>query len=234
MSAKPTLVGTVSVIRAELPDPAFARNFQEGLPILEQVVRWMGRRLGNVAFEDMRSHAHDALLDAARTYDPSRASLSTYVTRKVRWAILDGIKRERRSRRALARATAILCGERLSDDLSASPDDVAFSEDDHVARLDRFLESHAAALALGLVSGSIAPGAGIDTPEDSTSRAEVAHALRHAVDALPERERKLVERHYFDGEDFDEIAADLGISKSWASRLHAQAIQSLGAAMSSL
>ena len=33
-----------------------------------------------------------------------------------------------------------------------------------------------------------------------------------------------MERHYYGGEPFDVIAADLGISKSWASRLHERAI----------
>ncbi|MDI1444408.1 sigma-70 family RNA polymerase sigma factor [Polyangium sp. 6x1] len=206
-------------------DPAIERYYDEGKPVLEHVLRWMGRRLGNVVpFEDMRAFAQAGLLDAARTFDPTRASLPTYVARKVRWAILDGIKHERRARRALARARGLLCAERLSLDLASAPDDPGFSEDDHVSKLDRLLEAHAAALALGLVSGA-------SSPEEHTSRAEMAHALRHAVDALPERERKLVERHYFQGEDFDEIAADLGISKSWASRLHTQAIQLLATAI---
>lgn len=211
----------------EAANPEIERYYQQGQPVAEHVLRWMGRRLGSaVSFDDMRSCAEEALLDAVRTFDPSRASLSTYVARKVRWAILDNVKRERRSRRALARATALFCAERLSTELASVPDDAGFSEEDHVSALDRLLEAHALALALGLVSGA-------STPEEHTSRAEMAHALRHAVGALPERERKLVERHYFQGEDFDEIAAELGISKSWASRLHAQAIQSLGTAIAS-
>lgn len=208
-------------------NPEIERYYQEGKPVLEHVVRWMARRLGDsVPFEDMRAYAHEALLEAVSTFDPSRATLATYVARKVRWAILDGIKRERRSRRALARATGLLCAERLSLELASAPDEPGFSEDDHVSALDRLLEAHAAALALGLVAAS-------SSPEEHTSLAEMAHALRHAIGALPERERKLVERHYFQGEDFDEIAAELGISKSWASRLHAQAIQSLGEAIAS-
>ena len=51
------------------------------------------------------------------------------------------------------------------------------------------------------------------------------------MEALPARERALIERHYFGGEPFDEIAKDLGISKSWASRLHTQAIQALAKAL---
>jgi RNA polymerase sigma factor for flagellar operon FliA len=86
-------------------------------------------------------------------------------------------------------------------------------------------------MALGLLSGhgdvAAVPDAA-DDPEERASRAELAQAVRHAVRELPERERALVERHYFDDERFDQIAQDLGISKSWASRLHSQAIERLG------
>jgi len=44
---------------------------------------------------------------------------------------------------------------------------------------------------------------------------------------LPERERALVQGFYFDGRQFDEVAKELGISKSWASRLHAKALDLL-------
>lgn len=59
-----------------------------------------------------------------------------------------------------------------------------------------------------------------------------SHQLATAVASLPTRERLLVERHYYDGERFDVIARDLGISKSWASRLHDRALRSLRGAAS--
>ena len=34
----------------------------------------------------------------------------------------------------------------------------------------------------------------------------------------------LIRRHYLEGERFDQVAAELGLSKSWASRLHTRAI----------
>jgi len=34
----------------------------------------------------------------------------------------------------------------------------------------------------------------------------------------------LIRRHYLEGERFDHVAAELGLSKSWASRLHTRAI----------
>jgi RNA polymerase sigma factor for flagellar operon FliA len=40
-------------------------------------------------------------------------------------------------------------------------------------------------------------------------------------------EAELVRRHYLQGERFDHVAQQLGLSKSWASRLHTRAIRRL-------
>ena len=48
-----------------------------------------------------------------------------------------------------------------------------------------------------------------------------------AIAQLPDNEAQLVRRHYIDGESFEQVADELGLSKSWASRLHARAISRL-------
>jgi RNA polymerase sigma factor for flagellar operon FliA len=48
---------------------------------------------------------------------------------------------------------------------------------------------------------------------------------------LPENEAVLVRRHYLEGERFDHVAKELGLSKSWASRLHTRAIKRLTEAL---
>ncbi len=55
----------------------------------------------------------------------------------------------------------------------------------------------------------------------------LAGRLDEALAALDERERELVRRHYFDGVPVQDIARDLGISRAWASRLHARALMAL-------
>jgi RNA polymerase sigma factor for flagellar operon FliA len=103
-----------------------------------------------------------------------------------------------------------------------------------VTALRALLRAHAGALAVALVAasgdmaGATDPG---EDPEQAVLRAAAAATLRKAVVQLPPEQRALVERHYFGEERFDEIAADLGISKSWASRLHAQAVGALAAAL---
>jgi RNA polymerase sigma factor for flagellar operon FliA len=63
------------------------------------------------------------------------------------------------------------------------------------------------------------------SPEDLLCDAEMLARVRAAVAQLPDQERHMVERHYFEGERLDQAAAALGLSKSWGSRLHARAIQ---------
>jgi RNA polymerase sigma factor FliA len=51
--------------------------------------------------------------------------------------------------------------------------------------------------------------------------------VHSAIAQLPDEEAALVRRHYVEGERFDHVAQSLGLSKSWASRLHSRAMQRL-------
>lgn len=211
--------------------PDELRVYKQSLPLLEEIVQWMTHRFGRfMPVDDVRAHAHDGLLEAMRSFDPTRSSASTYLARKMRWAILDAVRREHRMYSLRSRAAAIMASERLSHDDEDRPDEPGLTEEHHVAALDDKLAKHAAALAIGLVSRGSTPLDSDTTPEEQTLRAQQVGVVRETIRTLPERERQLIERHYFDGEEFDAIATDLGISKSWASRLHAQAIETLGAA----
>jgi RNA polymerase sigma factor for flagellar operon FliA len=48
--------------------------------------------------------------------------------------------------------------------------------------------------------------------------------LRGAVDQLPERERMIVSKHYFEGVRLKDIGALLGVSEPRISQLHSRAI----------
>ena len=101
------------------------------------------------------------------------------------------------------------------------------------ARLAEHLANLATAMATGLVStpaideGERVAVDGAPGPEEALERAELREVVRRAVDALPEQERALVRGHYYEGRRFDEVAAELGLSKSWGSRLHSRAVARL-------
>ena len=69
-------------------------------------------------------------------------------------------------------------------------------------------------------------------PETQTAIANTRRYLSRILAELPERQRQLLELRYFEGQSFEEIRSSLdGVSKSWISRLHAKALNSVKAKM---
>jgi len=209
---------------------------RQGLPLVQMVSRRIARRLGGqVGLDDLTSIGNLALVEVARSYDPSRAAFTAYAASKLKWAILDGLRRETHGRSTAARVLALMASERLSEAEETRPEsDAPTTPEQDQEALRGLLEGQAAAMALGLLATphdpSVAPTPPT-TPEEALASAQLRDAARRAVAELPARERALVERHYFGGEQFDAIAHDLGISKSWACRLHEKALGALGGAM---
>lgn len=215
------------------------RRVRDGMTVLHFVAKRLAKRVGaQIPVDDLVALGHPALLEVAENYDPERSSFAAYASLKLKWAILDGLRRDASYRGFVARASALsasmfLAEARRGDEAgNAEP---PLEEEASASELRHLLSEHAAALCAGLLMGggpnAWAAEAACESPEDKATREETKRSLRDAVKQLPERERVLIERHYFEGEVFDTIARDLGISRSWASRLHANAIQMLGEAL---
>jgi RNA polymerase sigma factor FliA len=65
------------------------------------------------------------------------------------------------------------------------------------------------------------------SPEHALAHAELLAHVRASINSLPEAERTLLNRHYFGDVTMDEAAREIGLSKSWASRLHARALEAV-------
>jgi RNA polymerase sigma factor for flagellar operon FliA len=212
---------------------------QRGLPLVEIIARRVHRRLGGRSdLDELRSVCRSALVEIVAAYDPARSPLEAYVARRLMWACYDAVRASRPGL-AAARAAALSASQRYGEELRrAEPEgdrlEDAPTEEQAQAKLAKLLEGHAAAMAIALVRAqndverAVDPGEG---PEERVARAEIEGGLREEVSQLPDRERALVERHYYRDERFEAIADDLGISKAWASRLHAAAISELARRM---
>jgi RNA polymerase sigma factor for flagellar operon FliA len=95
-----------------------------------------------------------------------------------------------------------------------------------------------AAMAMALAVLSMRSGDVIDraqdereSPEEAVANAELLARIRDAIAERPDAERRLLERHYFEDVSFEETARELGLSKSWASRLHSRAIEGVAKAL---
>jgi RNA polymerase sigma factor for flagellar operon FliA len=188
--------------------------------------------------DELVSFGREGLLEAARRFDATRGvPFPAYATFRVRGAIIDGVRSiAQLPRRAHERLRAVDAAARVSE--GAAEDVLGAAQRGSPQDAERALDAHLAALAtamaVGLVSEAAAGEDGERTPLDARSspeealgRAELLAVVREAIDSLPREEAELVRRHYLEDERFDRVATDLGLSKSWASRLHTRAIQRL-------
>ena len=78
----------------------------------------------------------------------------------------------------------------------------------------------------GLTLGSLEDRSSPAAPAAAINR-EISQKLHELVAALPPEAAALIRATYFEGVTLQEAGNRLGVSKSWASRLHAKALQRL-------
>ena len=181
--------------------------------------------------DEMVGNGSAGLVDAANRWDPERGvAFSTFAYYRVRGAILDGLRqqglfRKRQLLRFAAGADAVM-QERLG---AGDPGRQQGGEGaaGQVASLARNLSEIAAVFVVSLDEPAQArKAADPGQPEihEQLATARNSQLVRKALKALPERERKLVRLHYWEDLSLAEAGEKLGLSRSWACRLHARAI----------
>jgi RNA polymerase sigma factor for flagellar operon FliA len=209
---------------------------ERAFPLLEQVARTLAWQLNHrVDVDDLRSAGHLALTDLVRRFEQGRAPFEAYMRARLRWAMIDELRKSSRYRVLRAQVAALAAADEMADsrvDSSASsPAAMPPSEGAHLGRLKAILREHATVLGLSLMverGRDIATAPSSAQPERAALRAAGVEALHRAVAELgDERLRMVIERHYFEGKPLADVARELGLSKAWTSRLHAQAIRAL-------
>ena len=188
--------------------------------------------------DELVGYGSEGLIDAAERYDPVHGvKFSTFAWHRVRGAIYDGLREMGQLKRGdYARLQVALRAGELLENLAERERGAAEaaagvpptpSVEDDLRALHEVLSSVAASYvasfeALGERGLELATD---DQPFDEVLAARtVLPRVRRALATLPERERHFIEKHYFEDKTLLEAGAELGLSKSWASRLHARAI----------
>ena len=192
----------------------------------------------HIEFEELVALANMGLAEAAQRYEPDRgATFSTFAWYRVHGAIIDGLRRSSHLPRRVwlnlvaLRAASEYLEHRGERDLGAARKGIAPPQG--AAALGAVKDAMSAIRTMYVTSLEAMQETGFDAPTDAapvdaqlhTSR--MAAKLRAALATLPERERALVTKHYFEGKNLLEAGEELGMSKSWASRLHAQVVERL-------
>jgi RNA polymerase sigma factor FliA len=206
-------------------------------PLVAGVAGRVGSRVpASVEVADLVSYGMFGLIDAIERFEPDRGvRFETYARSRIRGAVLDELRsmdwvpRSVRTKiRDVERAHA--AAQRTLNRMPTESD-VAAELGITVADL-RKLSAEAAFASLVLVDDvRHCPGyddVGVSTlpadqPHDALEAAEQARAVASAISGLRERERVVIDLHYYRGLNLTEIGALLGVTVARVSQLHARA-----------
>jgi RNA polymerase sigma factor FliA len=224
--------------RSEKTSPAVNRNddyIEEGQALVHSLASRIHRNLPvRVDLDDLIAYGQLGLAEAAREFDPARgAQFTTFAYYRIRGAIYDGVSkmswtsRARISRlRYLQHAQEVLQHEQESGGARAGA-----GLDEEATWFGQVTEKLAIVFLASQTGGDEGDQRLLDAPARPVpNEVEVreTNARLHAlVDALPLDARRLIRTIYFEGLTLTEAAAQLGISKSWASRVHARTLENL-------
>jgi RNA polymerase sigma factor for flagellar operon FliA len=196
--------------------------------------------------EDLSSFGILGLVAAIDRFDPASAidRFASYATLCIRGAIydemrrLDWLPRSVRQRVTEYQSTADELGHKLGREpgtsevldtmgvVGAARQAVLSGvQSSQMLHLDRVVEIAGSDGAIRLAD--VLPSGESADPAAAVVESEEVAALRSAVDELPERQRRVLTLHLFEGFTFEQIGAQLGVSASRACQIEGAAIRSL-------
>jgi RNA polymerase sigma factor for flagellar operon FliA len=205
------------------------------LPLVGHLVREMQSRLpAHVSREDLTSAGMAALATAAMGFDPRRGTpFAAFATARIRGALLDELRgldwasrsvrsRARRIETAEQQLTATLgrapTQPELAEALGLAVDEIRSVGEDVQRAVVLSLQGFAAGNAEDMVAERAAG------PEELIVLRERIGYLHDAIEALPDRLRRVVIGYFFQERPMAEIAEELGVTESRVSQLRAEAL----------
>jgi RNA polymerase sigma factor FliA len=185
----------------------------------------------HVDLEDLVSYGQVGLAEAARDYEEHRGHFTTFAYYRVRGAILDGLSKMRWFNQADYHRGKY---EEMAHDVLHPDDD---SRGGHSGDLEddvRWLKDVGGALATVYMFchckdeqtdgvNAVEDGS-VPSPPATLLKQEIHEKLHELIGALPADAGALIRAAYFEGLSLKEAGERIGISKAWASRLHAKTL----------
>lgn len=204
----------------------------------------IGRKLRQGAeVEELISDGMLGLVKAIDAFDPSRGfQFSTYATPVIRGAIYNGLRRldwlperTRAKARNFQKAVdklSLIQGRRPTEEDIAKELEISSKEvyelianlsSMYLLSLDQPIGDEDSDASMG----DLVEDSRFASPETELEYTEERSALRRGLAALDDRERTLLEMHYFEGITFEAISRQWEVSKQRISQLHLRAIRHL-------
>ena len=210
------------------------RLVEENLDLVRSIAGKVRRSLGrNLDLDELVAYGAKGLVEAASRFDSRQGvAFSTFAYYRIRGAMLDGLRSMGwYSRGDLARYRA---EERANEYLrdraereSAAPAGQAGNPAETLAEIAEILSGVATVHITSLEAAGGVTDERRPPPDQQLERLHLQARARRAMEKLPEKERRLLQAHYFEDKNLDVVGAEMGLSKSWASRLHTRAVDRL-------
>jgi RNA polymerase sigma factor for flagellar operon FliA len=194
-----------------------------------------------VELDDLIGYGEVGLAEAARDFDPERGvQFTTFAYYRIRGAIYDGFAKMTWPTRA---SFSRFIFQRNAGELLECESANDSGDDDSLELQSRRLHQVTGGLFVAYLASHVGPdgdgefeGLGIEDtsavpPSVLASRRENGAVLHQLIKTLPAEAHQLIYSMYFEGQDLTSASERLGISKSWASRLHARTLDRLASSL---
>ena len=190
----------------------------------------------DIEFDDLVSYGMLGLMEAADRFDAKYgANFMTFAYYRVRGAIFDGLRgmgwvnrTEYQRYRFEQRANAYLSA--VNDQDIQPPVGIRRSDDDEITDLANVVEGLVTiyVTALDAMEGFEVQDDRGPSIEESIELQQARELVQAALEKLGGQEKTLLELYYYQEMSLEEVGKELGLSKSWTSRLHSRAVQKMG------
>lgn len=215
---------------------------QQNLPLVQAVARKLKKQItARIELDDLIGYGSKGLIEAAERFDPKHGvAFTTFAYYRIRGAMLDGLRtmgwysRADYARyRAEERANEYMQnqsdreGAAVASGATQTPTDA--DKGATLASVAEILGGIATVHITSLEAAASVADERLPAPDANIDTGRLGIRVREAIRRLPERERQLMDLYYFAEKNLEEAGAVMGLSKSWACRLHARAVELLRA-----
>lgn len=213
---------------------------------LSVIVRFVQRTVCP-GFDDaeLLAAARLGLVEAALRFRPERGTeFRAFAFHRVRGAIIDTMRRSSMIAPGAYRARRRIPADHVKDQAKSVGDEAKSqkvkrngqgrragkeprrgdSSAPEISAARRELGTLRYRVSLHRVPPALLPASGATSPELQLDQRMCEQLMRRAVQELPERERVILDRHYFEGESFAEIGLAHGWSRPTVSKVHHRAL----------
>jgi RNA polymerase sigma factor FliA len=214
---------------------------EQHLPLVQAIARKLKKTLGaRIDYDDLVAYGSKGLVEAAERFDARPGvAFTTFAYYRVRGAMFDGLRtmgwysRADYARyRAEERANEYLQNQtdRPGEDAPGGASKTADAAET-LAAVAQVLSGVAAVHITSLEAATSVADETFAAPDAALDTGRLGARVREAMKTLPDKERRLLEMYYFEEKTLEDAGGAMGLSKSWACRLHARAVDLLRLAL---